>query len=188
MLASDYGQTGAARMKLVFEQDVAGSPDHVYRILHDRFTDLPRHIPNLESITELHREPENAGVVRTRHRWKAEPGLIPAVARPFLKPSIFEWIGHAEWRAHERMVAFTFESEAFRNLYDCQGKFHVREVNGSAHIYIEAVLQVFASRVPGMPKLLAGRVNGIVEKTLINAIRPGLAALPAAVSIYAKAG
>jgi hypothetical protein len=169
-------------MELKFRQTISAPPSVVYQVLHDRFTDVPLHIPSLLSITEIRRAPVVDGAQKTEHRWKANPDLLPAIARPFVKPSIHEWTGFAEWRHTDREVHFVFESDYVRGLYDCRGAFYVLDEGGKSGISVDVTFVVHADRLPALPRLLRNRIADVVETTLINTVRPSLAVLPDAVA------
>lgn len=175
-------------MDITYRQTIAAPPALVYQALHDRFTDLPLHIPNLQSIRETQREPMNNGMQKTQHRWKADPDLLPAVARAFVKPSVLEWIGFAEWRHHQLQVHFVFESEVVRGLFDCAGSFAVTDENGTSRLAIDVTFVMHPERVPALPRLLRSRVAGVVETTVLNVVRPSLAAIPNAVAQFLPQG
>ena len=176
-------------MDIFLEERLEYHPDHVYEILWKRFTDLPAHLPNVESITHLSSHDHSELHQQTEHRWCADRAVVPGFARPFIKPNVFQWIGHAHWRHDARQVDFHFLSDVFKDLYECKGQFLVgphAEDEQHTHIVIQARLDIFPERLPGVPRWLAGKVGNLIEDLLMDRIEPSLAALPHAVTQYAS--
>lgn len=170
-------------MNFDFAQPLATDPQTAFTVLHDRFTDLPTYLPNVLFIRELERQaPAADGSVRTVHRWKADPELIPKLARSFLKPSLLEWVGNAHWQPAQAQVNFVFHSDHFKGLYDCDGTFRILPRAGACDIRVDVRFDVYPERLPGVPKWIANRAAGVIESTLVGAVRPSLAALPQALT------
>lgn len=169
--------------------EIAGRFNHpigcVYEVMYKRFEQFPSRIPNVLEIREMERKVLVEGThEQTVHRWTADSKLIPGFARPFIKPETLQWLGIADWKHGERVVYFDFRSHVFRNLYECKGEFRLREEGAVTTLDINAHLDIYADRLPGVPNWFAKRAVGVIEKLLMNAIEPSLAALPDAVEYY----
>jgi hypothetical protein len=169
--------------------EISGSFNHpidrVYEVMYRRFEQFPSRIPNVIEIRELERNViEDAIHERTVHRWTADPKLIPGFARPFIKPEVLQWLGIADWRHSEKTVYFDFRSHVFRDLYECKGEYRLSEKDGITLLAINARLDIYSERLPGVPGWFARRAVSVIEKLLMGAIEPSLAALPGAVEYY----
>jgi len=169
--------------------EITGKFDHpierVYEVMYHRFEQFPSRIPNVLEIRELERKVIADDVhEQTVHRWTADPKLIPGFARPFIKPEVLQWLGVADWKHGEKVVYFDFRSHVFRDLYECKGEYRLSEKDGITLLAITAHLDIYSDRLPGVPNWFARRAVGIIEKLLMGAIEPSLAALPDAVEYY----
>lgn len=168
---------------------ITGRFDHpierVYGVMYERFEQFPSRIPNVLEIRELERKVvEEDTHEQTVHRWTADPKLIPGFARPFIKPEVLQWLGIADWKHGEKVVYFDFRSHVFRDLYECKGEFRLSEEGDITTLDIDAHLDIYSDRLPGVPNWFAKRAVGVIEKLLMGAIEPSLAALPDAVEYY----
>ncbi len=172
-------------MRFELIEELSQEPERVYEILWRRFTDLPRYIPSLAAIEPIESREVGERHERTLHRWVTDPKTIPAFARRFVYDYVKEWIGTANWYHGDRRVCFDFQNEVLGDLYNCTGEFLVvPSPSGGTQIVIQAVLDVYPEKLPGVPRWLGRRTAPLVEEAVVNLIRPSLAALPKAVGEY----
>ncbi len=105
-------------------------------------------------------------------------GEIPAVARSFLSESMLSWTDHAtwiepEWLMHTRRT----DVHAFPGALLSSGFTRFVESGGGTRIEFRGELTCDASRVPGVPRLLARSVNGTIEKIFVGKIAENLVAV-----------
>ncbi|RMF18794.1 MAG: hypothetical protein D6761_01795 [Candidatus Dadabacteria bacterium] len=167
-------------------QDIPAPPERAWAVFWERFSDMPMHIAEIDAITPVDERWDGEHRTLTVHRWQASPTLIPAMARPFVKPTLICWNGHAEWLHAERTVRFDFRHDRFEGLYNCTGSFVVDpgEDADASRVTIHGELEIHPERLSGLPRGLARKASGWVERVLLSAVEPALAALPLAVDRF----
>lgn len=161
--------------------------DEVYVILRDKLTSLVPYLDNVAAIEELERS-EKAGGQHVLNRWRADPGQVPSLARNFLKPEMLEWLDHADWDDAGKHVDWRIESAVFKGLYTCSGRNRVVESGGVVKIIISGELKVDSGKIPGLPRLLAGKIVPVIEGYLVDRMKPNMASLGTGVSRFLAAG
>lgn len=171
-------------MRFEAEGRVPGaSVEDVYVIIRDRLVDLVPYLDNVASIAEIERKPQGGGQ-HVLNRWRADPGQVPSLVRGFLKPEMLEWLDHADWNDAEHHVDWRIESAVFAGLYTCKGRNRVVAAGSDVRIIISGELVVDAGRIPGLPRLLAGKVVPTLESYLVDRMKPNMASLGTGVSRY----
>jgi hypothetical protein len=104
-------------------------------------------------------------------------GEIPSVARSVLNESMLKWTDHATWRSRDFVLAWRTEVHAFPGALSSAGAHRFVEAGGGTRIEFRGDLTCDASRVPGVPRLLARAINGTVEKIFVGKIGENLVAV-----------
>lgn len=165
-------------VKLEADAVLAFPRERVFAAYRDELPALVTHLPNVTRIEVREREETPAGV-RLVNVWHGG-GEIPAAARAFLDDSMLSWTDHALWDAQEWTCAWRIEPNAFREALTCSGKNRFLEVAEGTRLEIRGEIRVDASRVRGVPRLLAGRVGDTVADFLAKRIQPNLASVTVA--------
>jgi hypothetical protein len=148
----------------------------VFAAYRDRLVDLVEYLPNIRSITVRSRE-ERPGEVKLVNEW-AGGGEIPAVARAFLSESMLGWLDHATWKEAGFVVEWRTEVGAFPGALTSAGKNSFIELpGGGTRIEFRGDLGCDASRVPGVPRLMARTLNGTIEKIFVSKVSENLVAI-----------
>ena len=146
--------------------------ERVFVAYRDRLAELVPHLPNIRRI-EVKERKEAGGRVELVNEWVAG-GDIPAVARSVLSESMLRWTDYATWHADALTTDWRTEVHAFPGAVRCAGQNRYVDTPGGARLEIRGELTVDASKVPGVPRLLAKTVGAAVEKILVGAIAPNL--------------
>ncbi len=174
-------------MRFEAEGRVRGSSlDEVYEILRDKLTSLVPYLDNVAAIEELERSDAAAGQ-HVLNRWRADPGQVPSVVRGFLKPEMLEWLDHADWNDAGKYVDWRIESAVFKGLYSCSGRNKVVVDGADVRIVISGELKVDPGKIPGLPRLLAGKIVPALESYLVDRMKPNMASLGTGVSRFLAA-
>jgi hypothetical protein len=144
----------------------------VFTTYRDRLVELLPYLPNLRGLQVTQRE-ERDGEVRLVNEFKGG-GEIPAVARSFLRESMLSWTDFATWRTAEWACAWRTQVHAFPGAFACSGTNRFVEVAGGTRIEFRGDLTCDASKVPGVPRLLARSINGTAEKIFVGTIASNL--------------
>ncbi len=146
--------------------------ERVFATYRDRLEELLPHLPNLRGLRVASRE-ERDGEVRLVNEFRGG-GDIPSVARSFLRESMLSWTDHATWRAAEWVCAWRTDVHAFPGAITSAGTNRFVEAGGKTRIEFRGQLTCDASKVPGVPRLLAMSINGTIEKIFVEKIGENL--------------
>lgn len=151
--------------------------ERVFATYRDRLDDLLQFLPNIRGLVTNSREERAGGDVHLVNEWKGG-GEIPSVARGFLDESMLSWTDHATWKAQAFLCEWRTDVHAFPGALLCSGYNRFVELpGGQTRIEFRGDLTCDASKVPGVPKLLARSVNGTVEKIFVGKIGENLVAV-----------
>ena len=145
----------------------------VFATYRDRLSELTEFLPNIRSIRVIKRE-ELGEEIRLVNEWTGG-GDIPKVALSVLKESMLRWTDHATWRSPSFTVAWRTEVGAFPGVIKSSGENRYVDVPGGTRLEIRGELVCDASKLPGVPRLLAGSINGTVEKFMVGQVQVNLA-------------
>jgi hypothetical protein len=149
--------------------------ERVFATYRDRLVERLPYLPNIRGLRIESRE-ERGGAVLLVNAWSGG-GEIPAAARAFLRESMLSWTDHATWTAADLACAWRTEVHAFPGALESSGTNRFLEVAGGTRIEFRGSLVCDASRVPGVPRLLARSLNGTVEKLFVGKIGENLTAV-----------
>ncbi|TVQ95578.1 MAG: hypothetical protein EA398_17515 [Deltaproteobacteria bacterium] len=145
----------------------------VWTTHRDHLVELAEYLPNIETI-EVESRTDEGDITRLVNLWKAAPTEVPAPARPFIKPEMLRWIDRATWNRGEWRCQWDIELGFLPEAVSARGFNRFLEEDGHCTIEINGEIEVRADRIPGVPRLVAGRLSGAIEKFVVNLIRPNL--------------
>ena len=152
----------------------------VFGVHRDRLPEVADFLPNVESIEVTQREEEGA-VVRLVNLWKAAETEVPTVARPFIKPEMLRWIDRAVWNQDRWRCQWEIELGFLPEAITARGYNDFVEQNGQTTITINGEITIRAEKIPGVPRLLAGKLSSAIEAFVVKMIEPNLRQTNAAV-------
>jgi hypothetical protein len=159
--------------------------EEVYRIVRDQMQLLVPYMPNIEKIDQIEREEKDGGPRIVNH-WTAKTQL-PAIATRFVSPEILSWVDRAAWNDSGYCVDYEIEGKWRPDLYTCRGLNSFRpHGDGRTEVRVSVELRIHAERLPGIPKLLAGRVRPAVEEFVRRLMQPNLTSLAKGLQAYLK--
>jgi hypothetical protein len=174
-------------MKLYTEDTVAFPREDVYQAQRDDMVKLAAYLPNIERIEVLKRE-EVEGGVKLLNLWKAAAGEVPAVIRPFVKPEMMQWKDDARWYNDRFSCDWRLELGFFTEQVDIRGATRFEALGADrCKVIIDGELKVDANNLPGVPRLLAGKIVGEVEKFVVKMITPNLTSVNRGLERYLAA-
>jgi hypothetical protein len=150
--------------------------ERVFTTYRDRLTELLVYLPNIRGLEVLKRE-ERDGAVHLVNAWQGG-GEIPAAARSVIRESMLSWTDHATWKPADFVCAWRTEVHAFPGALESSGENRFFEApGGRTRIEFRGQLTCDASRVPGVPRLVARTINGTIEKLFVGKIAENLVAV-----------
>ncbi len=166
------------------ETTVEGPRDAVYKVNRDKLVELVPYLPNVIKIEVTNRE-EKDGKIKLVNVWHGG-GEIPAAVRSFLASGI-AWTDYAEWDESKWQVAWRSESHSFKNAVDSRGHNEFLELGPKrSMIRIIGKIDVDAAKVPGVPRLLAGKIGKLIESFLVKQIQDNLTEVGKGVERYLR--
>lgn len=160
--------------KINIKDEIAHDRATVYTTFRDNLPELLPYLPNVESITVENREQVDDKTLKLVNLWKAKGEEIPTMAQAFIKPEMLQWHDHATWKDDAWACDWVMEVGFLRDAISCSGTTRYLDKNGKTEIVMEGELKVDASKIPGVPRLLAGKVGDAVEKFVVRLITPNL--------------
>lgn len=163
-------------MKLDADARLAFPRETVFAAYRDRLPELVPYLPNVKAIrVEAREDGVDGQASRTKltNVWEAD-AEIPKLLHSIVSPDAIAWDDFAEWDEDTWSCRWRIEPRIFTRNVRCGGLNHYRAVDGGTVLEIRGELEVDAKGLPGVPRLLAGRIAPAVEKFVVNLIRPNL--------------
>ncbi len=149
--------------------------EQVFAAYRDRQADLIDFLPNIRSIKPIARE-DREGEVYRANEWVGG-GDIPAVARSVLSESMLKWTDHATWRPAQWVCEWRTEVHAFPGALESSGRNGFFEAGSGTRIEFRGNLTCDATKIPGVPRLVARTVGGTIEKIFVGKVTENLQAV-----------
>ena len=166
-------------------KDVVNQPaDIVYPLVRDEMKKLVPYMPNVQKIETLKYERISDTRVEVVNHWHGKAD-IPSVAKPFVKPEMFQWKDYATWKDDEFCVDYRIESFIANNLFDLRGTNYFNPLGADkTELKITFNLDIYPERFPGVPKFLAKRAKGPLEEMIQKMLTPNLTSLVKGLNEY----
>ncbi|MFP4597748.1 MAG: DUF2505 family protein [Persicimonas sp.] len=147
----------------------------VFTTFRDNLDDLDDHMPDIDSITTEEREEIDDDTTKIVRIWKAHDEEIPTMAKKFIKPEMLQWTDTATWNEDDWTCDWEIEIGFLSDAISCRGSNrYVAKGDDAVEIIIDGDLEVDAKQIPGVPRMLAGRVGKAVEGFVVKMITPNL--------------
>lgn len=160
-------------MEFTITDRIPFSRAEVFSAHRDHLAELAEYLPNVESIEVESRE-EEGDVVRLVNLWRAAETEVPAVARPFIKPEMLRWIDRATWNEGLWRCQWELELGFLPEAISARGFNAFVEKDGQTEVTINGEIIIRADRIPGVPRILAGKISSNVEGFVVKMIEPNL--------------
>lgn len=170
-------------MELRTEATIDHPRDEVFRAYRDLLPDLVPYLPNVRGI-EVKSRVEKGSVVEMVNVWNGG-GDVPAAVRAILSESVLSWTDYAEWNEDEHTCRWRTEAHSFKEAVDSRGRNHFVEFAPDRMIIrIEGRIDVDAAKIPGVPRMVAGKVGKLIESFLIKQVQDNLQEVARGVGRY----
>jgi len=159
----------------------------VFETMRDRTPDLVAILPNIEGVEVLSRE-EQPPLVKLYNRWQGAQSDVPAVVRPFVKKELISWFDRAAWNEETLSCQWEIEAVVGRDCFSCKGHTVITpQGDDRSEFELKGELTIDPDRVPGVPRFLARKLRGPLERFIAKAISPNLTSIASAVQKYLDA-
>jgi nitrogen fixation protein len=168
-------------------EDEVGHPvAKVFALIRDDMPALVPYLNDVEEIVVVERKDEGEGRMRILNLWKGSSSKAPRVVRKFLSPDTLSWKDHALWHSDvPRRAEWRLEPKVGGSLFECLGTTSLIEKGPqSTLIRIEGNLDIYPERLPGVPRLLAGKSRGKIESFVVAMLVPNMQTMARGVQAY----
>lgn len=162
--------------KIDIRDDIDYSLDRVYEAFRDDLKELATYLPDISDIIVEKHERVDDDTTKVINIWKASAEEIPKIAASFISPDKLQWTDHATWHDGETYCDWEMEVGFFPEAVSCKGTTRYTKKGNITQVHISGDLQVDAKKIPGVPRLLAGKLGDAVEKFVVKMITPNLKA------------
>ena len=170
--------------KIDIKDTVTYDRDTVYTTFRDNLVELLPYLPTVKAIEQKSYDRADDTTVNIVNVWHAADEDIPAVASKFIKPEMLMWTDTATWRDDEYSVEWDMEVGFMQAAVSCTGKTTYSQKGDQTQVHILGDLKVDAKQIPGVPRLLAGKVGDAVEKFVVKMITPNMTEVNRGVEEY----
>jgi hypothetical protein len=160
--------------KISTKDEVAYPREKVFETFRDDLEELVPYLPDIRAIEQQKYERIDAKTIKVVRLWKAKDEDVPSMAKKFIKPEMLQWTDTAIWREDTWECDWSMEVGFLSDAISAEGTNSYFAKDGSTKIEIAGDLKVDAKHIPGVPRLLAGKVGSAVEKFVVKLITPNL--------------
>ena len=172
-------------MKFEVSDPIPFTLDEAFSLIRDRMPTLVPYMRDTESIEVVSRSDDGDQTLIV-NRWRASQERVPKMLRSVIKPELLSWLDHARWSEEQKAAHWTLEAMSGQDLFSCSGVTSLFVQNDQTFLKIEVNLEIYPERVPGVPKLLARKIGGQIEKFLGDLLSDNMRQLAKSMSDYAR--
>ncbi len=171
-------------MKIQAKEYITHPADQVFEAIRDKTKEMVTFMPNIEAMVVLSREVDGP-TVSLYNRWQGSNDDVPKVVRPFVKKELISWHDRAAWNSETLTCRWEIEAAIGKEIFSCSGQTSIKPEGEARTLFsLEGELVVNPKKVPGVPRLLAGRLKAPLERFIAKAISPNLTSVAKAVQQY----
>jgi hypothetical protein len=158
----------------------------VFHLLRDDMTSLVPYLSDVEAIEVLECKDLGDGKLNIINLWKGSSAKAPRMIQKFLTPDLISWKDHAVWHSEgTRHAEWRLEPKHGGSLFECTGTTRIEEKSpGVCQIRIDGDLRVYPERLPGVPRILAGKLRTRIESFVVAMVVPNLQTMATGVQAY----
>jgi hypothetical protein len=160
-------------VKIQSESSIHHPLELVYRSYRDHLSDVAPYTPDVKEI-RVHSREELPQGPKIHNEWIVDRKL-PRVVQGLITPDMMRWNDFAQWDDAQHHVDWVLQIPAFPNQVHCSGRNAFFADGPDATIVrLSGDLQIYLKNVPGIPRLLAGRLTPKVEAFIVKLVTPNL--------------
>jgi hypothetical protein len=158
-------------MEIIANTKIHFPRELVFRTYRDEIQETVPYLPTVASI-EVRERHDDGPRTRMVNLWTAKT-QIPSLAKKFIQGEMLSWTDRADWDQNQWQCRWSIETYAFPGMVECSGTTHFVEVGAETEIRINGSLVLHLEKAH-IPKLLAGTVQPIIEKLVVEGLKPNL--------------
>lgn len=170
--------------KIDIRDDIDFDIKLVYPAFRDNLKETAPYLPNIDEIVVQEHERVDENTVKVVNLWKATGEEIPKIAQSFIKPDMMKWTDRATWHDDELYCDWEMEVGFLPEAVSCKGQTRYKAKGDKTECHISGDLIVDARKIPGVPRLLAGKLGQAVEAFVVKMVTPNLRATNRAMEQY----
>ncbi len=160
----------------------------VFEIYSERLSELVSYMPNIDSIEVKNRNILQCGRLEITNLWQASRSEIPKLIRPFIKPEMLQWNDHATWDQGAYACHWRSEFLCFNGAIRSSGTNYYRMLDDhTMELHLTGAVKVDGSKIPGVPRLLSGKVADAIETGAVRMAEQNLRAMNRGFEAFAMA-
>lgn len=148
--------------------------EKVFETFREDLEELVPYLPDIKSIEQTKYERIDDTTVKVVRVWSAKDEDVPSLAQKFIKPEMLKWTDTAIWHQDTWTCDWSMEVGFLPDAISAEGTNRYIDRDGATAIEISGDLEVDGKHIPGVPRLLAGKVGSAVEKFVVKLITPNL--------------
>lgn len=166
-------------MKLENKETINRPLEEVYNLVKNDLEKIVSYLPNVSKIETK----ESNDNIRVNH-WYAVAEM-PKLVSKFINPDIFSWKDTATWNDENHSVDYVLESFLANDLFDAKGNNTFKAIDeNTTELTVSFELEIYPDKVPGVPRLLAGKVKPVIETLVEKILAPNLTSLGKGLNEY----
>jgi hypothetical protein len=160
-------------VKIQSESRIHHPLERVYSCYRDQLPEIAPYTPDIKEIVVHSREELEQGP-KIHNEWIADRDL-PKVVANLVTQDMMRWNDFAQWSDEAHHVDWVLQIPAFPNQVKCSGRNAFFADGPDATIVrLSGDLEISLKNIPGVPRLLAGRLTPKVESFIVKLITPNL--------------
>ena len=172
-------------MQFSIKDAIPFSRELVFQAQRDHLPDLAPYLHDIESIVVEERSTDG-DVTKLVNTWTAKGGDIPTAAKGFIKPEMLKWTDYASWDQSQWRCSWNIVLGFLPGAIECTGSTSFAESGGRTTVTIAGDITIHGDKIPGIPRFMAGKLSGVVEKFVIGMIKPNLTKTNEGVTAYLR--
>ncbi len=160
-------------VKIFSESRIHHPLEVVYQSYRDRLPEVAPYTPDVKEIVVHSREELEMGP-KIHNEWIVDREL-PKVVQGLVKPDMMRWNDFAQWDDSQHHVDWVLQIPAFPNQVKCRGRnAFFADGAGATCVRLTGELEINLRSIPGVPRILAGRLRPKVESFIVRLVTPNL--------------
>jgi hypothetical protein len=160
-------------MKIQSESRIHHPIELVYQCYRDRLPQIAPYTPDIKEIIVRSREDTDVGP-KIHNVWVADRE-IPKVVAGLIKPEMLQWDDFAQWNNQAQHVDWRLNIPSFPDQVQCSGRnAFFPDGPNATRVVLSGDLQINVKNIPGVPRILAGRLTPKIESFIVKLITPNL--------------
>ena len=175
-------------MSMHFENSdvVHMTPKKAYKTVRDELRELAPYIGNVQKIERVEYTKKSRNLINIVNHWYGYAD-IPSILKPIAKPEYLQWEDVSEWLDDKLRANFRMKSFHGKNLFDLVGSmWFMPEGKKETRLKIAVELDIHYENLPGVPRLLAGRIEKYIKDIVTAKATPNINRLAWALNTYTQ--